>query len=150
METPQLPSDLENLEKLLADRERPEPSADLKQRVIRRVEAELSCAKLAPNHTNGWWAFVAVTAASLVLLLNFSMSAVRATDHDLRLGVNVQEYDDSVRQIREMLPELSDREVMRHAVAIQAGSSLSRFPIVALRDPSRRFTDLEGSLSEGE
>ena len=57
METPPLPPDLERLERLLAERERPEPSAELKARVIRNVETELRQANLPPKRPNGWWSF---------------------------------------------------------------------------------------------
>lgn len=150
METPQLPPDLERLEQLLAGRERPEPSADLKERVIRSVKAELPRAELPPQHSNGWWAFVAATAACVALLLNFSMSAARASSYDLRLAAEPRDFDASVRQIQEMLPELSDREAMRCAVTLQAGSNLARLPHVATGDPAGRQADLDDYLREGE
>lgn len=150
MVSPQLPSDLERLERLLAGRERPEPSADLRERVIRSMEAELWRAELPPTHTNGWWAFAAATAASVVLLFNLSLSAARATSYDLDLTAGRQSLDASLRQIRELLPELSRREAMPYAVTIQANSNLARYPDVAARDPAGRLADLEGYLSTGD
>ncbi len=150
MEKPQLPPDLERLEQLLAERGRPEPSADLKERVIRSVEAELPRPGLPPQHANGWWTFVAATAACVALLLNFSMSAARASSYDLRLAADPQDFDASVRQIRELLPGVSRREAMRCAVTLQAGSNLARLPRVATGDPARRQADLDDYLREGE
>lgn len=147
METPQLPPDLERLERLLAERERPEPSAELKRRVIRSVETELWQANLPPQRTNGWWTFVAATAASVVVLFNLSMSAARATSYDLHLANGHQSFDASAQQIRELLPELTPREAMQHAVTLQAGSKLARCPGVASGAPVRRLSDLREHLS---
>jgi hypothetical protein len=150
METPQLPPDLERFERLLAGRERPEPSTDLRERVIRSMEAELLQAELPPQRPNGWWTFAAATAASVVLLLNLSLSAARATSYDLRSADGRQTLLTSVRQIRKLLPELSYREAMRNAVTIQACSNLARCPDVASSAPARRLADLHDCLSKGE
>lgn len=150
METPELPPDLERLERLLAGRERPEPSADLKERVIRSAEAKLLGAELPPQRANGWWAFAAATAASVVLLFNLSLSAARATSYDLDLAAAPQSIDASLRQIRELLPELSCREAMRYAVTIQADANLARCPDIATGDPAGRLADLDDYLSKGE
>ena len=150
METPQLPPELKRLERLVAERDRPEPSADLKERVLRSVEAELLQAELPPQPVAGWWAFAAAAAASMVLAFNLSLSAARATSYDLRLAAGPQSLDASLRQIRELLPELSHREAIPYAVAIQANSTLARCPAVATSDPARRLADLNDYFLKGE
>ena len=150
METPQVPPDLKRLERLLAGRERPEPSADLKERVIQSVEAELLLAEVPLQHAGGWWGFVAATAASVVLLLNLSLSAACATSYDLDLAAGSQSLDASLRHIRELLPELSRREAMSYAMTMQASSNLAQCPDVATDDFSRRLADLDDYLPKGE
>jgi hypothetical protein len=154
METPQLPPDLQKLERLLAERDRPQPSPDLKERVIRSVEAEPEAkprqAELPSRPAGGWWTFAAATAASVVLLFNLSLSAARATSYDLDLAAEPQALDASVRQIRELLPQLSHREAIPYAVAMQADLKLARCPNVATADPVRRLANLNDYFSKGE
>ena len=151
MEAPKVPPDLSSLERMLAQRECPEPAADLKERVIQSVEAEISRIESPPQRANGWWGFVAATAASVVLLLmNQSLSAARATSYDLDLAAEPQSLDTAMRQIRELLPDLSRREAMAYAMTNQADSKLARCPDVAARDPARRLADLDDYFSIGE
>ena len=149
METPELPPDLKRLERLLAERERPEPPSDLKARIIGKMETELHRAQLPPLRPNGWWAFVATAAASLVFMFNLSSSAARTTSYDLRLAASPKSTDISLEQIQELMPELTQREALRYAVTLHAGSRLARCPDVGSSAPARRLAELRKHLSEG-
>jgi hypothetical protein len=150
METPELPPDLERLERLLAERERPEPSPDLKDRVVAKMEAASRPKQLPSQCPNGWWAFLATAAASVVFLFNVSSSAARATSYDLRLAAASKSIEPSLQQIQELIPELSHREARRHALTIQAGSTLARCPDITSSAATRRLSDLNDYFSEGD
>lgn len=125
MENEQLPPELEQLERDLADRPRLDPPAELRQRVIGGVRAELR----RDGPRNGW-AFAAAVAAVVLVWLNLSLSATLATDCGPPPHTPAREVGKVAEQIQKLLPELSQREALRQAVLLQAGSSQPWCPSV--------------------
>ena len=168
MERPELPPELERLQRELADRPRPEPSAELRDRVMRQVRAELAPAESGraelaragrleaesarrQKQKNGWLAFAAGMAATVLLWMNLSLSAAHATSSNLQMPAGPRSVDATARQIRELLPEMSPQDARRHAVILQSGSDLVRCASVVPGGPARgRLNDLEELLSQGE
>ena len=156
MNESELPDELERLERELAERPCPERSADLRDRVLRLVEAELDGAELrraepARPRAGGWLSFAAATAATVLVWINLSMSAANATSYDLRLPAGPHALDETTRQIRELLPEMSEQETRRYAVILQGGADLVPCPDVALDRPARdRMNTLDDLVFQGE
>ena len=156
MEAPQLPPELERLECELAARPRAPASAELRQRVLRDVQAELGeagppPARLPSSRANGWWTFAAATAAGVLFWVNLSWSAAHAGAYDLRLSHETRPIGAVAEEIRELLPGISHRDALRHAVTLQAGSELIRCPSVSADSPMRdHLNALYAILLEGE
>jgi hypothetical protein len=110
-----LPDDLADLERRLAQRHRPEPAGDLRRRVLAAVRA-------AGSEGNGFWRFAAAVAAAALLAINLSMSV--AADTDWHLGdTNPPPSAHAVaRRLQEVLPDLPPDEARRQAL-LQAGRS---------------------------
>ena len=151
MNEPELPDELERLERELARRPCPGPSADLRDRGIRTVEAELRRAELPPTRAGGWLSFAVATAATVLVWINLSMSAANATSYDPRLPAEPHALDETTRQIGELLPEMSEQEARRYAVILEGGADLIPCPDVALDRPARnRMNTLEDLVFQGE
>ena len=122
MEDFRLPKDLSRLEQELAARAIPEPSPELRDRVvaaIRQESIEMPTVGLA-----GTWRFAAAVAAVLLLLLNVSMSAANHADWDVWGRPQQQDTASVARKLRETVPELSEREALRLACSMQSTSPL--------------------------
>ena len=156
MNEPELPDELERLERALAGRPRPEPSADLRDRTLRLVEAELDGAELrraeaAGPRAGGWLSFAVAAAATVLIWGNLSMSAAIATSYDLRLPADPHALNETVRQIRRLLPEMSEQESRRCAVILQGGAGLVPCPDMAPGPPARsQLNSLDAIFTPGE
>jgi len=109
------PPDLRALEEQLAGRRVEAGGAAFKLRVLGAMNA----ARRAPGRQPyTWWQ--AAAAAAVVLWMNVSFIA--ATETELRVGdpVTATERRESVRQMRELLPELTEREAERQLLLLQA------------------------------
>jgi hypothetical protein len=156
MNEPELPDELERLERELAERPCPEPSADLRDRVLRLVEASLDGAELrraepARPRAGGWLSFAVATAATVLVWINLSMSAANATSYDLRLPAETDAVDETARQIRRLLPEMSEQESRRYAMILQGSGDLVPCLDVARNPPARtQLNGLDDLLPQGE
>ena len=141
MEDFQLPPELQQLERELAGRPHPEPSADMRQRVIGRLRGELR-----GNGLRNGWTFAAGVAATVLVWANLSLSATLATDYGLPTDSPRPPVGAVAEQIQQLLPELSQREALRQALLLQAGSDLVGYPNVSAhpgaRGRLRIFNDL--------
>jgi hypothetical protein len=142
MNESELPDELERLERELAERPRPEPSADLRDRVMRTVEAELGGAELRrvqPPRTRagGWLSFAAAAAATVLIWANLSLSAANATRYDLRLPAEPRALDETARQIRDLVPGMSEQEARRYALILHGGANLVPCLDVASDPPTK-------------
>jgi hypothetical protein len=128
MEDYPLPRDLHRLERDLAARPRSDPPVELRRRVMADVRAELRGRGLR----NGW-PFAAAVAAAALLWINLSLSATLATDYSKRPYSSAPPVKEVAQQIQKLLPELSEREALRQAILLKAGSDLGRYPSVPVR-----------------
>lgn len=156
MDDPQLPPELKRLERALAQRPCPSPSSDFRARLLGKVQVDLEQVEppgvgSAPRRPNGWWAFAAATAATVLFWFNLSLSAAGTTAYGLPSGPKEAPIELAARQIRELLPELSEREATSHAVRLHAGSRLVQLPsLSASRRPGQPPYDPKSILIEGE
>ena len=122
---------------------------ELRARVLDAVAAELSIVPSVPLRSwqdPGVWRMLAATAAAVLLWLNLSLSAVNATDGPPRPSLAHEPVDQMVKEIVQLLPELSYEEARRQVVLYQSGSDLLLCPEVPARpamDPA--LFDLTGS-----
>lgn len=123
MDDSTLPPELERIERQLVARERPQPSHQARQRWLCSVRAELR-----PLQVRGRWTFAVAMAATVLVWLNLSLCATQATDCGLGLGDSHEPLEGGARQIRQLLPDLPPREVMRQAVLARAGSAVVPCP----------------------
>jgi hypothetical protein len=112
-----LPPDLAELERRLADRRPPVPPADLRRRVLAAVR------RASGEGEGGFLRFVASVAAAALLAVNLSMSVANNTDWHLRGAPGPDEA--GADSVRELVPELSEREARRQAVLLRARSQLT-------------------------
>src|SRR5688572_14666561 len=122
MTGPDLPPDLAALERELAARDRPGPSAPLRGRVLAAVARELRRGGRRPAWRPAW------AAAAALLWANFSMSVANNTDWRLAGGPDGARLEATAGRIRALAPELPEREIYRQALAAQARSRLAPAP----------------------
>ncbi len=120
-----LPPDLLALERALAARPRPEPSAELRGRVLAAVRRERRPARA------GFPRFAAATAAAALVAINLSASVANDADWGLRWQSDRRDVGEAADRIRELAPDLPDREVVRQAVLLNAAANLVPAPAPA-------------------
>lgn len=120
-----LPPELVLLEQDLAARPRGRPSAELKERCLGGLRAEL---RRQPSRNR--WAFAVAVSASVLVGLNLSLSASQATDFGLRLDGRQTSVVKTAEQIRRLLPEMPPQEAMRQAVLLRASAEVVPCPNV--------------------
>ncbi len=110
---PNEPAD--DLERELSLRPPLEPDATFRRRVLAAVRTELR----RPT-AMGVWRFVALSAATVLLVINFSMSVTN--DADFRFGPTTDrgEMQATAARLRDLSPELSEDEALRHALVLRA------------------------------
>lgn len=118
---PDTPPEFVELERQLAQREQPEAPTALRRRVLAAMHCELTTPR-------PWWEFAAAAAVVALVLSNLSISAAQATDYRLRGHGQTQSVDVIAEQIRQLLPELSQRQALRHAIMWHGGSRLVAAP----------------------
>ncbi len=146
MDDQHLPDELAQIEADLAARARREPPAELRERTLMLVRAELRA-----DARRSWWSFGALAAAAALLCVNLSLSAISPTINGHQLVDARQSVAARARLIRELLPEVSEREARRPSLVYQP----SRQPVwsadastnATLNDRQRALNDL---LLEGE
>lgn len=139
MEHSQLPPELEQLERRLADGPRLDPSSALRQRVLRGVHAELASDGLLPR-----WRFAAAAAAAVFIWLSLSLAITQMINSALARPRSQQPVGELARQIQRRLPELSPEESLREAILLQVGAEFGS--LSSLRD--RLCLDASGGLMD--
>jgi hypothetical protein len=122
-----LPPDLHALERALADRPRPGPSADLRDRVLAAIRAERPGPR-ADRPRTGFARFAAATAAAALLAINLSASVANDTDWHLRRPAGGPDVAAVADRLRELAPDVTEREALRQALLLRAGSGLTPAP----------------------
>jgi hypothetical protein len=131
--SPDTSLDFADLERQLAQRQRPEPPTELRRRVIAAMGRELTAPQPHAPQPRPWWEFAAAAAVVALVLSNLSISAAQTTDYKLR-GYGLRGYgqtqpvDVIAEQIRELLPELSQRQALRHAILWHSAGRLAPAP----------------------
>ena len=123
MDETQLPAELEELERRLSSYPRLAPTAELRARVLDGVRLKLRCRRKRAR-----WSFVAIAVGAVLLWMNLSLSATRATDYRLLPRDPPAAVDALAAEIRQLTPEVSLREARRQAVLLRAGLNLARCP----------------------
>ena len=151
-----LPPELERLDRELAGRPRPAASPELRDRVMRGVRAELgegagaSAARLETDRSrrprSGWLAFAASLALGVLFWMNLSLSAAQATSYGRHLPAETASVEATASQIRELLPDLPEEDVVRHAIVLRAGSDWAPCPSVAGLPAGGRLSRLDEFL----
>jgi hypothetical protein len=121
-----LPPDLLAIERELAARPRPQPSPDLRARVLAATRRECP----APARA-GFGRFAMATAAAALLAINLSASLANNTDWHLRSPAGEPDVADLAGRIRELAPDIPEREARRQALLLRAGAGLTPAPVPA-------------------
>jgi len=119
----QLPSELQQLERDLANRSRQRASDDLRPRILGDLQTRLRAERLRAR-----WQFALAVAVVVLVWLNLSMSATQATDFGLRLNGPSEPIETIAEQVHRLVPEFSPEEARRQAILLQAGSRLVCYP----------------------
>ena len=125
-----LPDDLLQLEAELVGRPKAEPAPGLRGRVLGAVRAELGRTVSRRSALRSFWGFAAGAAAAAFLCANFAMSLTRDTDCGLRRRLETADLASAAREIRAVLPELTEREALRQAVLLRAGPPAAPIPVI--------------------
>jgi hypothetical protein len=121
MTDPDLPADLAELERRLAERSRVEPPPELGPRVLAAARAALRH-PATPSALEGW-RFWAAVAATVLLAVNLSMSV--SADTDWEFANEVAARPDPTAELRALAPELPDAELRRQALLTRAAGGLT-------------------------
>ena len=122
-----LPRELAQLQVELAARPLPEPPAGLRDRVLAGVRRGAHGAPPVAAW-GGLGRFAAAVAALLLLCMNLSMSAVNRTDWDVWGCTERADVASQARELRQLLPELPEREASRIARVMGTGRPLPLLP----------------------
>jgi hypothetical protein len=123
MEDWQLPSELQRLERDLANRSLSAASIGLRQRVLDDARS-----RLRAERSRDRWQSAATVAAAALLWLNLSMSATQATDFDLRPKWPAESTGAIAEQVRQLAPEISPEEAWRQAILLRARANVPFMP----------------------
>ena len=123
-----LPPDLLALERELAARPQPGPSAELRARVLMAARRELTMPRPNPARRD-FGRFAAATAAAALLAINLSASLANNTDWHLRAPADGPAA--AADRIRELAPDLPEREARRQALLLRAAAGLAAAPVPA-------------------
>jgi hypothetical protein len=123
MHDSQLPPELQQLERDLADRSRQRASNDLRPRILGDLQVRLRAERTAAR-----WQFALAVAVVVLVWMNLSMSATQATDFGLRPARPSESIEAVAERIRQLAPELPPTEARRQAVLFRAGSAVNCCP----------------------
>jgi hypothetical protein len=116
-----------DLERMLAARTPLEPDPRFRQRVLTAMRAELHL-PVAPTSPRSLWQLAALTAAALLLAVNFSMSVAGDADFRLAARTSPDQVTATANRLRGLYPELSEDEARRTALVLRAGSESVTVP----------------------
>lgn len=127
----ELPDDLRELERRLAERPGSGPSPELRARVLLAMRVALRASGRA-----GRWSFAAAAAAAALATLNLSMSAANDTRLPRSANACTGDLRSEAARMRALIPELDEREAMRQAMLGCARTDLVAAPLVKSPLPS--------------
>jgi hypothetical protein len=120
MESWEISSELERLERLLASGPRPVPSAALRQRVLGDVQGEL-CGRARLRR----WRFAAAFAATVLMALGLSLGVMQASGFALQQDRSPPTLSEIAWRLQQISPGLSREESLRQASLRQIGVEAS-------------------------
>lgn len=127
MDLSDLPDDLGELERRLIRHPRQEASEAFRRQVLAAVMWELD-----QNHADvarrSLWQFAAMVAVTMLLWINFSMSAANDIDWHLTGSIDSESFAASVSLIEDLAPDLSERDAVRQAWVLHAMSWVVPLP----------------------
>jgi hypothetical protein len=82
------------------------------------------------SERSDFWKFAAAAAALALLAANFSLSTTRGTECGLQARREAADLEGDARSIRELLPELSEREARRQALLLRVGKPSAPLPVL--------------------
>jgi hypothetical protein len=133
MDSEDLQTEFERLERALARGVAGVPPGALRQRVMSGVQAELH----RPAAHNGWWTLAAMVWAAF-LWANLSLSAVNRTSFSP--PEPLQRAEQVAARINQALPEISAQEARRQALLLDVGAALIPSPQVTSAWPTLHET----------
>jgi hypothetical protein len=77
-----------------------------------------------------FWGFAAAAAAAAFICANVAAPLTRATDCGLSRRQVCADLHDAARQIREVFPEMTEREALRQALLLEAGAPSAPLPVL--------------------
>lgn len=110
----QLPTELVEIEALLAGRRREKTPDYLRREVLSDVRTELHF----PLKSNNWRSFAASVAACLMLAMNLAIASVNVSDYSPSASTRKANVDETTRLVQDLLPELTDKQARRHSMVL--------------------------------
>ena len=118
-----LPPELAEVERRLAERARAGPTTALRQRVLSALHHERM------THPRRFpWHIAATLAATVLLSLNLALSVANHPAHPKRDPAENGDLDKTVALLREQSPELTESEAYRLAALARSTRSLTAVP----------------------
>jgi hypothetical protein len=122
-----LPLELESLERELATRSTLQPAAELRHKITSSIHN-----RLRRESRLDFWRFAAAAALFAGVWLNLSLSAASQTDYHFQLTDERQSVEKTTRQIKKLLPEMSEAEARREALVLCTGVNLPMYPKITV------------------
>jgi hypothetical protein len=119
-----LPDDLAGLERRLAARPRTEPGPGCRGRVLDAVRRELRRDPAGP----GAWRVAAALAAAVLFGANLALSVANDTSWHPAPGDRTASLEAGAGRVRQLFPDMPEREVRRQALLLQAATRLPLQP----------------------
>lgn len=117
MEPFDFPPEWSEVERRLAERQHPQPSAAFRERVLTAMRAER-----APRRTS--WKIAALIAASLLLALNSALSLENHRAWAAIQRIENEGVETTARTLRQRHPELSERQAYQFALVLHSPPAL--------------------------
>ena len=121
MNDEQLPPELIRLERELARRPMPRPSAGLRHRIQAAASQRIS----PPTSAMSMVEYLLAMAAVIFLCANLSMSLANETDYGLSRSFDTARLDTTASEIARLFPEVTLAEARWHALPLQMGTYLT-------------------------
>ncbi|HEY4760028.1 MAG TPA: hypothetical protein VIH42_05550 [Thermoguttaceae bacterium] len=119
----QLPPELESLERELAARLTPDPSAELRLRITGGVYTQLRRERRQES-----WRFAIAVAIVVGVWINLSFSAVQHTDFLFKANKETPPVEQTAQQIQNLLPDMSESDAQHEALLLCSSSNLLMYP----------------------
>jgi len=127
MKPPDLPADLQEVDRRLLARPRPKPSPAHRTRVLAAVRDALAARRLPWWRRPGAWQ-MAAAAAVLILWVNVAVSTFEKPFEFPSDGGNGHSLRASAEAIRTLVPQLAEQEALRQALLLRAGAAVRALP----------------------